>query len=221
MIFELPLVEDRVKPHQLTALHLFVAFILLITASLILASYAAATHLPEAKIAQYKMLLYFGPAVSVGLYAITAILLLVTIVKNKWLQKPLNNMVFRVFELLLIATMFIYCAITGLIVPAVIYAILCTTIILAISWERKKHIPLLIHIDKEGIKPPLTSRTRIIDWVDVEHVILRFGTLTVNCADNRLYQWNVGTFNFEPDVFEVFCIRQVDKAKERRDKNDW
>jgi hypothetical protein len=221
MRFELPLVEERVKPHQLTALHLFVAFILLITASLLLVSYSAVSHLPEDKLAEYKMLLYFGPAVSVALYAITAILLIVTIVKNKWLQKPMNNMLFRTFELLLIASLFIYCTVAGLVIPAIIYAILCTTIILAISWERKKHIPLVINIDKDGIKLPITSRTRIIDWADIEHVILRFGTLTVNCVDNRLYQWNIGNYNFETDVFEVFCIRQVDKAKEKRDNNNW
>lgn len=221
MRFELPLVEERVKPHQLTALHLFVAFILLITASLLLVSYSAVTHMPEDKLAEYKMLIYFGPAVSFALYAIAAILLVVTIAKNKWLQIPLNNMLFRVFELMIIATLFIYCAMTGLVIPAIIYAILCTTIILAISWERRKHIPLLINIDKEGIKPPISSRTRIINWADIEHVILRFGTLTVNCVDNRLYQWNVGSFNFETDVFEVFCIRQVDKAKERRNNNNW
>jgi hypothetical protein len=177
--------------------------------------------LPEDKLAEYKMLLYFGPAVSVALYAITAILLIVTIVKNKWLQKPMNNMLFRTFELLLIASLFIYCTVAGLVIPAIIYAILCTTIILAISWERKKHIPLVINIDKDGIKLPITSRTRIIDWADIEHVILRFGTLTVNCVDNRLYQWNIGNYNFETDVFEVFCIRQVDKAKEKRDNNNW
>jgi hypothetical protein len=155
------------------------------------------------------------------LYAVSLVLITTVIAQNRWLQRPLNNLVIRIIELLLLVLLFIGSILSGLMIPAIIFAVLCTTIILAISWERKKNIPLYIKIDKDGIKPPFSSRTRHIDWTDIEHVILRFGTLTVNCVDNRLYQWNVNAFNFEPDVFEVFCIRQVDKAKEKRDKNDW
>jgi hypothetical protein len=220
MKYELPIAEERVKPHQLTALHLFVAFIFLITASLLLLGNAAVSHMPEGKTVKYESLKFFGPSVSYMLYGIAAVILLVSILKNKWLQQPFNNMLFRIIELLIMGALFGYCALTQLTVPTIIYGILSATIILAITWERKKNIPLTVTIDSDGVKPPVTSRIRMLTWAEVEQVILRFGTLTVNCADNRLYQWNVAASDFEHTAFETYCAKQVEEAKVNR-KNDW
>lgn len=221
MTFELPLTEDRVKPHQVTALHLFVVLTMLITASVMMVSYYAVSHMPEDKALAHRSLLYYGLAASLAIYAVSAILLIIILVKNKWLQKPVNNLILRIVELLLMLVFAAYAWSVGVIVPAIIFTLLAGAIVFAINWERKKDTPLTILVDKEGIKPPVNSRKRFIEWPEVEHVLLRFGTLTINCADNRMYQWNVGNTMFEPEVFEVFCIRQVDKAREQRDKNDW
>jgi hypothetical protein len=203
MTFELPLTEERVKPHQVTALHLFIVLAMIITASVIMVSYYAVSHLPEDKALNYRTVLYYGLAVAMGIYAVSAIMLT------------------RIAELIIMLVFAGYAWSTGTTVPAIIFTLLAAAIVFAINWERKKDTPLIIVVDKEGIKPPVNSRRRFIDWKEVEHVLFRFGTLTINCADNRLYQWNIGNTAFEPEVFEVFCIRQVDKAREKRDKNDW
>ncbi len=221
MTFELPLTEERVKPHQVTALHLFIVLAMIITASVIMVSYYAVSHLPEDKALNYRTVLYYGLAVAMGIYAVSAIMLTLILFKNRWLQQPVNNLIMRIAELIIMLVFAGYAWSTGTTVPAIIFTLLAAAIVFAINWERKKDIPLAIVVDKEGIKPPVNSRRRFIDWKEVEHVLFRFGTLTINCADNRLYQWNIGNTAFEPDVFEVFCIRQVDKAKEKRDKNDW
>jgi len=221
MTFELPLTEERVKPHQVTALHLFIVLAMIVTASVIMVSYYAVSHLPIEKALKFRTVLYYGLAAGLAIYAVSAVMLTLILFKNRWLQQPVNNLIMRVAELLIMLVFAGYAWSVLAIFPAVLFTLLAGAIVFAINWERKKDTPLTIVVDKEGIKPPVNARRRFIDWKEVEHVLLRFGTLTINCADNRLYQWNIGNTHFEPEVFEVFCIRQVDKAREKRDKNDW
>ncbi len=221
MRFELPLTEERVKPHQVTALHLFVVFTMFITAAVLLVSYYAVSHMPEDKALAHRTVLYYGLAAGLTVLLMSVVMLVIILVKNRWLQKPLNNFIMRCVELLLMLVFAGFALANGIIVPGIVFLALAAAIVFAINWERKKDVPFTIVVDKEGIKPPVNARKRFIEWPEVEHVLLRFGTLTINCADNRLYQWNIGNTEFEPDVFEVFCIRQVDKAREQRDKNDW
>jgi hypothetical protein len=221
MIFELPLTEERVKPHQVTALHLFVVFTMFITAAVLLVSYYAVSHMPEDKALSHRTVLYYGLAAGMGMMLISILMLVIILVKNKWLQKPLNNLTMRGAELLLMLVFAGFALAYGITVPGIVFLVLAGAIVFAINWERKIGTPLTIVVNKEGIRPPVSTRKRFIEWPEVEHVLLRFGTLTVNCTDNRLYQWNISTTDFEPEVFEVFCIRQVDKAREQRAKNDW
>lgn len=221
MRFELPLTEERVKPHQVTALHLFVVLTMFITAAVLLVSYYAVSHMPEDKALSHRSVLYYGLAAGMSVLLLSVLMLVIILVKNRWLQKPLNNFIMRGIELLIMLVFSGIALANGIIVPGIIFIVLAAAILFAINWERKKDVPLTIVVDKEGIKPPVNSRKRFIEWPEIEHVLLRFGTLTINCADNRLYQWNIGNTEFEHDVFEVFCIRQVDKAREQRDKNDW
>lgn len=222
MEFELPLTEERVKPHQVTALHMFVALVLIVTASVVMVSYYAVSHLPISKAIQYKNILYYGQAFGIGLFVISIALMLAVTLRNKWLIKnPVNNILVRVLEFLMLGGLAVVAVINGYHTPAIIYALLALTIAFAIYWERMNNIPLTIHIDKTGIHPPVTSRRRLLNWKEVAHVVFRFGTLTVNCYDNRMYQWSVGNVDFEKELFDVYCIRQVELAKDKKDKNDW
>ena len=94
-------------------------------------------------------------------------------------------------------------------------------VLFSIFWERDGSNSLLIKIDNEGVKLPLTARRRQIDWRDIEQVLLRFGTLTINCHDNRLYQWTIGNTNVNSKDLEQFCSQQIEEGKAKRDKNDW
>ncbi len=222
MEFELPLTEKRVKPHQVTALHLFVALVLIITASVVMVSYYAVSHLPVDKALKYRNVLYYGQAFGIALFAVSLALILIVTLRNKWLVgNMVNNILLRMLELIIMLGLTVFALINNYGTPAIIFGLLAVTIIFAIYWERMNNIPLVIHVDKTGIKPPVTSRRRFLDWKEVAHVVFRFGTLTVNCYDNRMYQWTVGNVNFEKELFDVYCIRQIDLAKDKRDKSDW
>lgn len=198
MTFELPLVEERVKPHQVTALHLITALAFTGTGAVL-----------------YKL---YEPVKEWALALLIAgVALLITVfVRNRWLIRREVNRYFRIGELMILLCISSFMVLKGWTVPAAMFGILSAVVLFALYWERGGGSMLQIRIDTEGIKLPVTSRRRFIEWPDVEQVILRFGILTINCADSRLHQWNVHNTDFDKEVFEAFCQRQVEGARSRR-----
>src|SRR5579885_1602521 len=90
MNFELALTDEKVKPHQITALHLLSAFVCLGTGALFYWLY-----LPVKGIATSLM---------IG----GVLLLTLTIVRNKWLLRPATNRVFRLIEILAFGSLAIF-----------------------------------------------------------------------------------------------------------------
>src|ERR1043165_9410668 len=82
MTFELLLAEGKVKPQQITALHLLSAFAILGTGSVFFFFYSP--------------LKWWGE----GLLPGGLILLFVSLLRNKWLLQPQVNRVFRILELM-------------------------------------------------------------------------------------------------------------------------
>ena len=202
MTFELPLVEERVKPHQVTALHLITA--------LAFTGTGAVLYKLHEPVKEWALALL-----------IAGIALIATVfVKNKWLIKPAANRYFRMGELMILLCISSFMVLKGWMIPAAMFGVLSAVVLFALYWERGGGGMLQIRIDAEGIKLPVTSRRRLIEWPEVEQVILRFGTLTINGADNRLFQWSVYNVDFDKEVFEAFCHRQIEAARSRR-VADW
>jgi hypothetical protein len=203
MVFELPLTEQRVKTHQVTALHLLAA----------LASIGAGAVLFR----------YYDPAAlwGVALFIVGLILLLVAVFRNKWLlQKNVNRMV-RVFELIIMLSLASFAAIQKWPPPAIMFGVLSAAVLFALLWENQGDGSLKILVDEDGVKLPITSRKRFVAWQDIDQLLLKFGTLTINCSDNRLFQWVIGNTNFDKEQFENFCTAQIEAGRLKRDKNDW
>lgn len=203
MVFELPLTEQRVKTHQVTALHLLVA----------LASIGAGAVLSY----------FYAPAATWGivLLVIGVLLLLTAMFRNKWILQKNVNRVVRVFELMLMLCLASFAAIQKWTPPAIMFGVLSAAVLFAIVWENQGDGSLKIFVDEEGVKLPVTSRRRFVAWMDIDQLLYRFGTLTVNCADNRLFQWTIGTTDFDKQQFERFCEQQIEAGRAKRDKNDW
>ncbi len=203
MVFELPLTEQRVKSHQVTALHLLVA----------LASIGAGAVLSY----------FYDPAATWGLVllAVGVLLMLLAMFRNKWLLGKKVNRVVRVFELMIMLGLASFAAIQKWTPPAVMFSVLSAALLFAIIWENQGDSSLKIFVDEEGVKLPVTSRKRFVAWMDIDQLLLRFGTLTVNCSDNRLFQWTVGATDFDKQQFERFCEQQIEAGRAKRDKNDW
>ncbi|HXS37063.1 MAG TPA: hypothetical protein VN721_10210 [Flavipsychrobacter sp.] len=203
MTFELPLTEEKVKSHQITALHLVSALAFLGTGAIFYWLYT-----PVKK---------WGAA----LLIIGVLLLLVTIIKNKWLIKPYTNRIFRILELMIFLCLVSFLYLHHIWVATIMFGILSAAILFAIYWEGISGNSLKISVSADGIKLPITSRKRFIEWHEVEKILLKYGTFTVDCHNKRLFQWNIQGVNFDEEIFESFCNNQIEGNKSKRRNDDW
>jgi hypothetical protein len=203
MMFELPLTTARVKPHQVMALHLM--------AGLVMAGCGAILSLAIVP----------GQSWTIMLLVAGILLLGISLVRGKWLRQPNTNRLFRIGELLVLLSLAGYFTIHGFKIPAAMCGVLGAATLFAIFWEQQKGATLSVRIDEAGIRLPVFSRGRQLRWPEVEQVLLRFGTLTINCHDNRLFQWPVGSIPFDKDDFEQYCNKHIEEGKLKRDPNDW
>ena len=201
MVYDLPLVDEKVKPHQVTTLHLICAFAFIGTGIII---------------AVYN---YTIPAWGWALLAAGILLLGATIFKNRWITGKKVNLQVRLAELVIAIAIAAYATLQWWKFPMGMYAALSVGLIFAIYWERRSASLLYIHIDETGLRLPVVRR-RFLPWSEVEDVVLKFGTLTINCADNHLFQWNIA--NTENDeIFEAFCHAKIEENKSKRVTDDW
>ncbi len=202
MVYDLPLVEEKVKPHQVTTLHLICALAFIGTGAIIY---------------RYNFVITYW-----GLALLLAGLLLLgaTVVKNKWLISAKVNPTIRIIELSIALLVAIYSITQQWKFPIGMFSVLSAAIMFSIYWERKAAGTLYVHVDDEGLRLPVVRR-RFIPWVEVDEVVLRFGTLTINLVDNHLFQWNINDPNFDNEIFEAFCIAKVEENKSKRRNDEW
>lgn len=224
MAFEIPLAEQKIKPHQVTALHLMMGFALVATGAFIISVFFAMMLMPfswepvakGSEINVHSILLPEYVMVGAGL----AILFL-SFFRNKWLLRPRNNKALRRVELGFCVTLTVYSGLTGAFVITAIFGILAAAIIYSFSAENAGGQQPVVTVDDNGIKLPLTAKRRNINWAETEKVLLRHGTLTINCIDNRLYQWITTVNNIDAKAFEDYCNERIEAAKEQRKNYDW
>lgn len=202
MSFLLPLTENRVKPHQITALHLILALAFAGTGAVFFWIY---------------QLSIWG----IGLMVLGGLLLIVSLFTNRWLLRPSINRTLRLGELMVALSVLSYAAINQMYFPLVMYALFGGALLYALLSEGNKSNKQAIQVTIDKIKLPISSRRKSIEWYEVETVILRYGTLTVNCVDGRMFQWTIGLYDFDDSDFKDFCDVQVKEAMKDRTKNNW
>ncbi|NDC42271.1 MAG: hypothetical protein EBZ77_12105 [Chitinophagia bacterium] len=203
MTFTVFLTEQKIKPHQVTTLHLLCGFVYLVSGT-ILAIFNETARLWGV------LLLCAGLA-----------LLFVAVGRNKWLTQPTINRLFRFLEGGVAATVFIYALVNGWKFPAAIFGVLLLAVAFSIFWERPSEARLSVSFDNDGIRFPITARGRQIKWWEVDRVLLAHGTLSIDLLDNRLFQWTVNTPDFSTDIFTTYCNAQIEQAMAQRQKNSW
>jgi len=203
MTFDLQLTEEKIKRHQVTAMHLTCALAFIAAGAIIV-------------IYNYTIP-YWGLA-----ELIAGVLILgVTIIKNSWVTGK-NSVLYRIGELAIAATMAVYSVTQHWTFPIFIFSVLTLAVAFAMFWERASSGDAqIMHIDDTGIRLPVTSRKRFIDWVETDSVILRYGTLSIECTDNRLFQWNVKGIAFKPEELEQFSKSKIEEHKARRVVEEW
>lgn len=220
MVFELPLSEERVKRQQMITLHLIVTFTLIATgAFLLLIQYMLNSLSGD----QRKALSHLSIPGGWGLLVLASgfLLLFLIIFKNRWLTEKKTTWILRIVELAVLLSFASFAAIKNLMLPAVIYGIVAGAILFAIYLESVSDNTLYIYVDGKGIKLPLTSRKKFLEWWEVQNVVFRFGVLTIDCYDNRLFQWNIKQMSFDKEGFQRFCNEQIAENKEKRKKYAW
>ena len=202
MEYDLPLAEEKVKPHQVTTLHLVCALGFIGTGAII---------------AVYNFTI---PLWGVALLVAGALLLGLTIFKNKWVTSKEINPTVRIAELAIAITVAIYAAIQQWKLPTGMFGVLSAGLMFSLYWERKAGGTIYVHIDETGLRLPVV-RQRFLPWTAVDQVVYRFGTLTINTADNHLFQWNIALPDFDNEIFEAFCSAKIEEYKAKRRNDDW
>ncbi|HRO42638.1 MAG TPA: hypothetical protein PL009_07370 [Flavipsychrobacter sp.] len=220
MVFELPLTEEKVKRQQVIALHLIVTFTLVATGAFLLLIQYLLNSLSGSQREAFTMLSFPSACGAVTLLA-GATLLVLLISKSRWIMEKKTNRVLRIIELGILLCFASFAAMNDLVMAAIVYGIVAAAILFAFYWESISDNTLYIHVDERGIKLPLTSRKRFLEWWEVEIVLLRFGVLTIECCDNRLFQWNIKAINFDKESFQRFCHERIANSKEKRTKYAW
>ena len=202
MEFKIPIQDEKVKPHQVTTLHMVCALAFIGTGSII---------------AVYN---YTIPGWGIALLLEGLVLTGVTMFRNKWLLTPRNNKLFRVIELISSLVVASYSFYQHWKVPEGIFGVLAACLVFALYWERSGDELLYVIIGEDGVRLPVTSRKRFLDWKEIDNIVLRFGTLSINCVDDRLFQWATHKTDIEPARLTQFSEALVEKHKVEREE-DW
>lgn len=213
------LAEEKVKRQQVITLHLVVSFTLVITGVFVLLWRYFTTGLPADKAALIGFSLpgWLGSACLMGGLLLLGFILF----RSQTFLNRIPNRNIRAAELLVLLCFASYAAIHGFLLPALIYGVLSGALFFAIYWESVSDNTLYIGVDERGIRLPVTARKRFLAWHEVESVLLRFGILTIDCYDNRLFQWNIKTITFDKDQFQKFCLEHIMTHKEKHKQLEW
>ena len=203
MTYDLPLEEVKVKPHQVTTLHLLCALAFIGTGTII---------------AVYN---YTIPIWGVALLIAGCLLAGFTVFKNKWITSDKVTFPLRILELIISLAVALLSFAQHWKFPAFIFSMLSVAVIFALYWERATGGALFIHIDDEGVRLPVTSRKRFLNWAEIEQIVLRYGTLTIDCTDNRLFQYNITDADVDSELLEAYCKAKVESNRSKRVKDDW
>jgi len=148
-------------------------------------------------------------------------LMAVTIIKNKWIISGKVNVVVRVVELLVAAAIALLSYKEQWRFPIGIFTVLVVVILFSLYWERDAGQQLYVRVDDAGVHMPVTSRKRFVPWVEADQVLLRYGVLSVDCLNNKLYQFDVSASRVNTEEFNAFCAARIEEQVPNRIKNEW
>ncbi len=215
MTFTIPLADPRVKPHQSTALHLMVAIVLCAVgfASGVLFWF---TDVSPTVRGAYVPFAVFGSVCFVAGIAIGGL----AIAARRRRQTGGGGHGLRIAELGLLAAGAVVFLLQGWNFPALLFGLLAVAVLMALLGERG-NASTEVRFDDAGIHRSFALRSRRIPWSAVRNVLLRHGTLTVDLADNRLFQYRVAEHDVDVEIFEAWAAAQIEKGTAARPRNDW
>jgi hypothetical protein len=212
MSYTIPLDQQRVKPHQSTALHFMVAIVLFgvgIVSGVAFWFFAVSPTVRQV----HAPLAIFGTLCFLAGIAIAAVTI-------KGAHKRGLRRALRLLELILLAAGVAIFAANGMWIPAVLFGVLGATVLLALFGEGG-NAEMAVYFDESGIRRPFAVKSRQIPWHEVARVLLRHDTLTIDLSDNRLFQYRTGNHGVDTASFEVWTAEQVKTGTANKPKSDW
>ncbi len=203
MAYSLLLAEERVKQHQITALHLICATAFMAFGGVI-ARFSMRGRIPGIIL----LLLGLGFA-------------LFTVTQSKKLLAGNTNKLFRIGELVIALLMIGFSVMVGWKIPIGIFGAIGVAVAYALYNESRAGAGTKISVQDDGLILPPGTKIKTLKWTDTDQVLLKFGVLTINTVDNTLLQWQVRSIDFDLDTFNRYCAQQIAINVPNRQKVDW
>lgn len=202
MVYDLPVDEEKIKPHHITTLHMVCSLAFIVAGAIIV-------------VYNYAIPLWGAVILIAGLSLVAA-----TMFKNAWVISNKVNTTLRVIELIMALCIAAYSVSQHWKFPIIIFSVLSAALVFALYWERSVGSTLFVHIDNDGIQLPV-ARKSFKPWTEIEQVILRYGILTIECVGNTMFQWSIPDTNVDNEIFEAYCSSQVEENRSKRRNDDW
>ncbi|RYZ56122.1 MAG: hypothetical protein EOP49_01180 [Sphingobacteriales bacterium] len=220
MNFKIPLVEERVKRKHEVTLHLIVAFTLLATGSFLLITQFLLNSLSGT---QRTAIIPFTLPAAAGAVIILAGLALVGVLvfRNHLVTDRKTGAAIKTAQLI---TLIVFCAFAfsyRFFIPGTIYCLIALSLVFSFLWEYTAEDQLYLTVDDKGIRLPVSSRKRLLRWGEIKQVMLKFGIITIDCNDNRLFQWNITPSAFNNEDLQQFCDKNIKACAGAQDKYVW
>ncbi len=211
--FEFVIGATHQPRRQTLALHLLISFVLFAVGIFCLVMYWFTGISPNFKMAigafgLFGLLCFLG---GIAVYALS-----ISVVRRER-----SATVLRVLELLLLAGGAGLFFLNGWIVPAVLFGILAALAIVAALYEIKAPADTVIQISGEGVFRKGGLKSTHLRWRELQQVLYRRGILTIDCVDNRLFQYTVQAPQIDGPLFETFCADQIARAVPNRRQSNW
>ena len=209
--FKIAVHQNRIKNNQVTALHIMVGILLLLLG---LVTYLVPNQMKTEK---FQFLNKIGI-----LYALLGVgIMCITVFFNKRVIQTSKNEILRIVEMIALGTIHIYSLIQEWYLPAAYTFAAFIAIIFAYLWETKAKKDLIIELNDKGVWIPKLFFKKQIFWQDVKHILFNHKVLSIDCKDNKLYQYKlIGIKDQLQDTTESYIKEQI-KAHEHLYDKDW
>lgn len=217
MEYILYLQEKKVKQQHIITAHLIAVFSLLVTGVFFELAAFVVKKINLSVAISKNSLMQIGTSTII----ISLVILAITIFKSKWIMKPKTGMFFRLFEISIIGVLAMHFFQLNLPTPAILLLLVIAMIIFALFWENQSDQMLKLVLSENGIALPMTSRKKKLLWSEVDQVLVRFNTVTINCADNRLFQWVLSNNEVDIEGLHQFSKQQIVANMHLRKQDNW
>ncbi len=214
--YQIQLNNKGINKRNVTFSHLMAAFLLIIMGGV------AATiirTLSETAAAITNSNIFYAVA---AVYIISGLaILFITIKFNKKITtiKSFSTKL-RLFEIIILAPILIYCLIKQWYVPAAWAGIGVIGILYAFYYENTSVKPAIVHITDKGVNLPNT-KVGFLEWEKILRLIIRHQILTVEAIGNKLYQLDLEkNQNLPVSEIETYAMQRI-KEEKKIIKNDW